>query len=107
VADPTYILPAVFCAVVNTQIIVGSKEMDTSTPSAGHLMNVFRALSFVGAGFMSAFPAGLFVGLITTSGMTVAQSLFMRIPAVRRMVGIPQIDPKVQGKLPSFLDSIK
>ncbi|KAH6912045.1 inner membrane protein OXA1L [Coprinopsis sp. MPI-PUGE-AT-0042] len=107
VADPTYILPAVFCAVVNTQIIVGSKEMDTSTPSQGHLMNVFRALSFVGAGFMSQFPAGLFVGLITTSGLTVAQSLAMRAPALRRMVGIPQIDPKAQGKLPSFMDSIK
>ena len=105
--DPTYILPAIFCAVVNAQIIVGSKEMDTSTPYAGHLMNVFRALSFVGAGFMSHFPAGIFLGLITTSGLTVAQSLALRAPALRRMVGIPQIDTKAQGKLPSFLDSIK
>lgn len=96
-----------FCAVVNLQIMVGAKEMDTSTPSQGHLMNLFRALSFLGAGFMSQFPSGIFLGLITTAGMTVAQSLALRAPALRRAVGIPPIDSKMQGKLPSFMESIR
>ncbi|EAU87824.1 inner membrane protein OXA1L [Coprinopsis cinerea okayama7 len=107
VADPTYLLPAAFCGLINLQIAVGAREMDTSNPSAGHLMNVFRGLSVLTIYFMSSFPQGLFLGLLTTSGLTIVQSLLLRSDGVRRLVGIPVVKREMQGKLPSFLESFR
>ncbi|KAF6741618.1 60Kd inner membrane protein-domain-containing protein [Ephemerocybe angulata] len=106
--DPTYILPAIFAAMVNIQISVGSRDIDTSTnPGSGHLMNLFRTFSILGMWFMSSFPAGLFVGLITTSALTTAQSLLLRHPGFRRALNIPQLPEGGNAKLPSFMESIK
>ncbi|KAJ3538841.1 hypothetical protein NMY22_g5000 [Coprinellus aureogranulatus] len=106
--DPYYILPAIFTAMINLQITVGGRDIDTSgSPMSGHIMNVFRVLSLVGVFFMSSFPAGLFLGLITTSTMTIAQSLALRSDAVRRMLNIPIVPVSQQGKVPSMLESIK
>lgn len=106
--DPYYILPALFAALVNLQITVGGRDIDTSgSPASGHIMNVFRVLSVFGAFMMSSFPAGLFVGLLTTSTMIIAQSLALRSDAVRRMLNIPVVPITQQGKIPSMMDSIR
>jgi YidC/Oxa1 family membrane protein insertase len=108
VMDPYYILPAIFAAMVNLQIAVGGRDIDTSgSPMSGHIMNVFRVLSLLGAFFMSSFPAGLFVGLITTTSLTAAQSLVLRSDSVRKMLNIPVVPVSQQGRIPSMMESIK
>ncbi|KAJ2933292.1 hypothetical protein H1R20_g3857, partial [Candolleomyces eurysporus] len=106
--DPTYILPVVFTALVNIQISVGGRDADTAgNPATGHLLNLFRAFSILGGFLMSTFPAGLLVGLVTTSGLTIGQSLLLRNTAIRNALGIPIIPKSEHGKVPSFMDSIR
>ncbi|TFK29116.1 inner membrane protein OXA1L [Coprinopsis marcescibilis] len=106
-ADPTYILPVAFCAMINVQIMAGAREMDQSSPMSGHIMNLFRGLSVMTIFLMSSFPTGLFIGLLTTAVLTTAQSLILRSPAVRTMVGIPVLPANQDAKLPSFMESIQ
>ena len=106
--DPTYILPVVFTALINLQISVGGRDADTSgNPASGHILNLFRAFSILGGFVMSSFPAGLLVGLVTTSGLTITQSFLLRNAAIRRSLGMPIIPKNEQGKLPSFMDSVR
>jgi YidC/Oxa1 family membrane protein insertase len=56
---------------------------------------------------MSSFPAGLLVGLVTTSVLTITQSLVLRNTAIRNALGIPIIPKGEHGKLPSFMDSVR
>ncbi|KAJ2914026.1 hypothetical protein MD484_g6399, partial [Candolleomyces efflorescens] len=106
--DPTYILPVVFTGLINLQIAIGGRDADTSgNPASGHLLNLFRAFSVLGGFLMSSFPAGLLVGLVTTSMLTITQSLVLRNTAVRNALGIPIIPKSEHGKLPSFMESVR
>ncbi|KAF5329460.1 hypothetical protein D9619_009106 [Psilocybe cf. subviscida] len=105
-ADPTYVLPVVFAAVVQIQIMLAAPDINTVTnPGMGHMMNGFRILSALGAWFMSGWPSGLFVSLLTTSTLTTIQSAVLRAPTVRRALNIPITPPESRGKLPSMKET--
>ncbi|KAF8900434.1 60Kd inner membrane protein-domain-containing protein [Gymnopilus junonius] len=101
VPDPTYIMPVVLCAMINAQILVGARDINTTErPDMGHFMNIFRIMTIPGIAFMANFPSGLLISLMTTAALTTAQSLVLRLPAVRRKLDMPVISPNAQGKLP-------
>ena len=108
VADPTYILPVAFAGLMNVQIIVGARDLNMdASPAAAHMMNGMRALSVLAGVFMSQLPAGVLVSLLTTSVLTITQSLLLRSNAFRALVKIPPI-PEGQGKtkLPSMMETV-
>lgn len=56
VPDPTFLMPALLCALVNVQISVAAKDMTLeSRPGMGHLMNFLRVFSVLGFYIMTDF----------------------------------------------------
>ncbi|KAJ3501289.1 hypothetical protein NLJ89_g9404 [Agrocybe chaxingu] len=103
VVDPTLVLPIALCAAVNMQISLGARDVNTiERPGMGHFMNAMRILTIPGIWFMSSFPVGLLVSLLTTASLTIAQTLALRSPAIRRALDIPIPPPETRGKLPSM-----
>ncbi|KDR78262.1 hypothetical protein GALMADRAFT_245348 [Galerina marginata CBS 339.88] len=108
VADPTYIMPLALCAMINAQILVGARDINTAErPDMGHFMNVFRILTIPGVFFMASFPSGLLLSLMTTAFLTTVQSLVLRLPAVRRYLDMPVSPPSAQGRLPPILSTFR
>ncbi|KAF9054112.1 60Kd inner membrane protein-domain-containing protein [Panaeolus papilionaceus] len=106
--DPTYVLPAIMVALINVQIMINVKDMNTvERPGMAHVMNFIRIVSFGAVPwFFSSFPTGLTVSLLTTSAASIVQAAVMRIPAVRTKLGIPIVPKEAQGVLPSIRETI-
>jgi YidC/Oxa1 family membrane protein insertase len=65
VPDPTYMLPALLCALVNLQISVAAKDMTLDArPGMGHLMNFLRIFSVMGFYVMTDFSGVSILALI-------------------------------------------
>ncbi|KAF8970667.1 60Kd inner membrane protein-domain-containing protein [Flammula alnicola] len=106
--DPTYVLPALLCAVVNAQIMIGIRDINTTErPGMGHVMNILRVFSLGGIYLMASFPSALTVSLLTTASLTMLQSIALRIPSVRRALDIPVPPPDTQGKLPTMMETVR
>ncbi|KAH9477101.1 Mitochondrial inner membrane protein OXA1L [Psilocybe cubensis] len=106
VADPTYIMPLALCALINVQIMVGARDLNTKErPDMAHIMNLFRVMTIPGIAFMAAFPSGLLLSLMTTAILTTAQTLIMRMPVVRNKLQIPIVPPSAYGKLPTIRET--
>ncbi|KAJ7698460.1 60Kd inner membrane protein-domain-containing protein [Mycena metata] len=86
---PYFILPALVAISGNAMITVGMRDMDTSRPMMGHVMNIFRVVSILAIYWMSTFPSGLMLSLFVTSATAVLQALLFRVPSVRAALGIP------------------
>ncbi|KAF8174878.1 60Kd inner membrane protein-domain-containing protein [Pholiota molesta] len=107
VPDPTYMLPALLCALVNLQISVAAKDMTLDArPGMGHLMNFLRIFSVMGFYVMTDFSGALVVSLLTTSTFTFLQTVVLQRPSVRRALDIPIVPRNKQGKLPSPFETL-
>ncbi|KAL6302584.1 60Kd inner membrane protein-domain-containing protein [Sparassis latifolia] len=105
VADPTYMLPVAAAVLMNLQLRVSMADM-AAAPHTAHLINLFRVLSMVGVFFMVNLPSGVMVYLITSLSFILAQTLFMRIPVVRRALGIPIVPRHMQSQSATFKESL-
>ncbi|KAF7794878.1 hypothetical protein EIP86_006021 [Pleurotus ostreatoroseus] len=107
VVDPTWTLPLLATAAINVQLSLSMKDMTSANPNAGHMINLFRGLSILGLFFMAQFPSGVLVYLLTTSVFMSVQTLILRLPSVRKYLGIPSIPQHMHGKSYSMLESVK
>ncbi|KAJ7222230.1 60Kd inner membrane protein-domain-containing protein [Mycena pura] len=103
---PYFILPILVAASGNLMLLLSSRDMDTSRPAMGHLMNVFRVVSVLAIYWMDRFSSGLLVTILVTSLATIVQTALFRIPAVRTALNIPQRTGEVV-QLPTMRESLR
>ncbi|KAF8192779.1 60Kd inner membrane protein-domain-containing protein [Mycena galopus ATCC 62051] len=106
---PYYILPILAAASGNVMISMSARDMDTSRPGIGHVMNGVRLLTIAFIPWMNGFPSGLLLCLLVTSVATLVQTSIFRVPAFRAALKIPQWTPPAPGapKLPTMLDTFR
>ncbi|PAV15746.1 mitochondrial inner membrane oxa1l-like protein [Pyrrhoderma noxium] len=91
-ADPYYVLPMINLALIQLQLTVSKQDMmAVGSPSSLHMINVMRILSLGGAAFILNFPAAVNLHLIASIAFISAQTLLLRVPAVRRAVNLPKL----------------
>ncbi|KAJ6463523.1 60Kd inner membrane protein-domain-containing protein, partial [Mycena sanguinolenta] len=108
-SGPYYILPILAAASGNLMMSLNQRDMDTSRPAIGHVMNGLRLATVLAVPWMDRFPSGLMLCLVVTSLSTVLQSFIFRIPAMRTLLKIPQWTPPPPDapKLPTMLDTFR
>ncbi|KAJ7153436.1 60Kd inner membrane protein-domain-containing protein [Mycena crocata] len=106
---PYFILPILVAASGNWMISLSSRDMDTSNPIMGHIMNIFRVISVLAIWWMNHLPSGLLVCLLVTSWSAVVQTLIFRAPALRAALKIPAWTPPPSGsaKLPTLRETFR
>ncbi|EMD34920.1 hypothetical protein CERSUDRAFT_157655 [Gelatoporia subvermispora B] len=104
--DPTWTLPIIGAVLINLQLRLGIRDMQ-ATPALPHIINFFRVFSVVGVFLMSSLPSGVLTYLGTTMVFGIAQTLVLRIPAVRTTLGVPIVPKEHQPKPVSFMESIR
>ncbi|TCD63469.1 Flags: Precursor [Steccherinum ochraceum] len=104
IADPTFVLPILATAAMNLQLSAGMRDM-SAAPQMPHLINLFRVLSMVGMIFMVNLPSGVVVYITTGIVAMTAQTLLLRVPAIRRLLKIPILPRDVGNKPASMTES--
>ncbi|KAF9529162.1 60Kd inner membrane protein-domain-containing protein [Crepidotus variabilis] len=99
VTDPSLFLPIAMTLAVNTQLMIGARDVASNLKP---MMYFFHFLTVPGFFLMKAFPAGLLVSMITTTLLTTIQTIALRIPALRAALKIPPHIPQkaVPGSSP-------
>ncbi|KAF7373615.1 Inner membrane protein [Mycena sanguinolenta] len=92
-SGPYYILPILAAVSGNVMMSLNQRDMDTSRPALGHLMNGLRLATILAIPWMDRFPSGLMLCLVVTSFSTVFQSFIFRVPAMRTLLKISQWTP--------------
>ncbi|KAJ7037761.1 60Kd inner membrane protein-domain-containing protein [Mycena alexandri] len=104
---PFLVLPTLVALSGNAMITVGMRDMDTTRPMMGHVMNTFRVVSVLAIYWMSTFPSGLLLSLLVTSVTAVLQALLFRVPAVRAALGIAPWEPLPGPPPPTVRDTFR
>ena len=81
------------------------RDLIGQTPQMGHVMNALRILTTGSVFLMASLSSGVVVYLITSITAMTAQSVILRQPAVRRMLGIPLIPEHMRTSAPSMRES--
>lgn len=76
-----------------------------TTPQMGHIMNFLRILTTGSVFLLANLSNGVLVYLLTSITCMTAQSLLLRQPAVRRMLGIPIVPKNLRTQLPTMRES--
>ncbi|PIL25842.1 transporter [Ganoderma sinense ZZ0214-1] len=105
IADPTWTLPILATLLMNVQISVSTRDMVGTTVQMGHVMNLFRVLTAASVFVLANLSNGVLVYLLTSMTCMTAQSLLLRHPAVRRMLGIPIVPKNLRMQLPTMRES--
>ncbi|EJD05022.1 uncharacterized protein FOMMEDRAFT_166725 [Fomitiporia mediterranea MF3/22] len=106
--DPFYILPLVNFFFANLQLSLSRRDMmAVGTPSAPHIVNGFRLLTAISIPILANLPAGLNLHLITSIAFISAQTLVLRIPAVRKAVSLPPLPPIPKTPLPTMRGTLR
>ncbi|KAJ7163055.1 60Kd inner membrane protein-domain-containing protein [Mycena filopes] len=104
---PFLLLPVLVAISGNVMISVGKRDMDRSRPMIGHVMNMFRVVSFLGVWWMATFPSGLLLSLFVTSSTAVLQALLFRVPSVRAALDIPPWEPMPGPEPPNMRETFR
>ncbi|KAI8990398.1 60Kd inner membrane protein-domain-containing protein [Trametes punicea] len=107
VADPTWTLPIIATVLMNVQIFVSMRDLVGQTPQMGHIMNYLRILTAASVFLMANLSSGVVVYLISSIVLMITQSLVLRQPAVRRLLGIPLIRIEHRQPAPSMRESLQ
>ncbi|EPQ55875.1 hypothetical protein GLOTRDRAFT_76107 [Gloeophyllum trabeum ATCC 11539] len=106
--DPTYVLPAIVVAVVNLQIRLAARDMQTNgQPHMLHIINAFHVLSLVSFPLMAKLSIGVLFNIIASVIFYAAQVILLRTPAIRRALKIPALPQHMKQKVPSFVETFK
>ncbi|CAJ0948664.1 unnamed protein product [Ranitomeya imitator] len=109
VADPYYILPLVVTTSMWAVLELGA-ESGVNNPNLKIMKTVFRVMPLIVLPITINFPTAVFTYWVTSNFFSIAQVAFLRIPAVRQKLRIPdQIkhDPSVLPNQDGFLKSLK
>ncbi|TRM66147.1 60Kd inner membrane protein-domain-containing protein [Schizophyllum amplum] len=108
VTDPYWILPMISVALIQLQIRASAADGSidlTTAASMPHIMNMMRIFSIITIPLLAKLPIGVLVSLITQSVFMTLQSTILRLPRVRRRLGL---EPLGKGfALPSLMESIR
>lgn len=109
VADPYYILPLVVTSSMWAVLELGA-ESGVSNPNLKIMKTVFRIMPLVILPLTINFPTAVFTYWVTSNFFSIAQVAFLKIPAVRKKLKIPdQIkhDASALPKQEGFIKSLK
>lgn len=81
------------------------RDLVGQTPQMGHIMNFLRILTTGSVFLMANLSSGVLVYLTTSILAMIGQSLILRQPAIRRMLGIPIIPKHLRTPAPSMRES--
>ena len=81
------------------------RDLVGSTPQMGHIMNLLRLLTTASVFLLANLSTGVLVYLMTSITAMTFQSLLLRQPAVRRMLGIPIVPKNLRTQLPTMRES--
>jgi len=109
VADPYYLLPLLTAGTLLVTIELGTDSMRSGQLS--HSMKWFmRAMPCIMFPFMMNFPTAMLCYWFSSNSFSFAQMMFLKIPTVRKAVGIPLLvkHPKdIQTKKKGFVEGFK
>ena len=89
IPDPTYVLPLVCGVTFLATIEAGKDQMMDSNPAMGAtLVNAFRAMAFIMVPVITTFPATMLCYWVPNNILTLAQSVALRNPWVKKQLGI-------------------
>ncbi|KAL1708738.1 60Kd inner membrane protein-domain-containing protein [Schizophyllum commune] len=108
VTDPYWILPMFSVLLIQLQIRAsaadGSIDLTTS-PAMPHVMNIMRLFSIVTIPLLAKLHIGVLVSLVTQSLFMTLQSTLLRLPRIRRRLGLEPLGKGFQ--LPSMVESVR
>ncbi|KAI0696096.1 60Kd inner membrane protein-domain-containing protein [Cytidiella melzeri] len=106
VPDPTWILPILSAAVINVQISLSARDMATSA-MVPHMINVMRVFSIALVFVCGNWPAGTQLSVLCGALALVVQTSLLRIPAIKRILNLPQRGKNIGNKTVSILESVQ
>ncbi|XP_041095430.1 mitochondrial inner membrane protein OXA1L [Polyodon spathula] len=108
-SDPLYILPLAVTGTMFAIIELGA-ESGVDNPNLRAMKTVFRVMPFVILPLTISFPTAIFTYWMTSNVFSLAQVGFLKIPAVRKRLGIPDRvthDPSTLPQQDGFLKSMR
>lgn len=108
-ADPYYILPLVVTTSMWAVLELGA-ESGVNNPNLKIMKTVFRIMPLVILPLTMNFPTAVFTYWVTSNFFSIAQVAFLKIPAVRIKLKIPEQikhDQSVLPKQDGFVKSLK
>ncbi|TFK48262.1 hypothetical protein OE88DRAFT_1664742 [Heliocybe sulcata] len=106
VTDPTYILPVITVGIINAQLRLAGRDMQTQgRPEMAHLINGFHVFSLLCSPLMFQMSIGMLFNLLSSVAFYSCQILLLRNTAIRQWLKIPPLPPAV--KLPNFWESFQ
>ncbi|XP_033209187.1 mitochondrial inner membrane protein OXA1L-like [Belonocnema kinseyi] len=107
VPDPYYLLPVTSSTTLMLLLFGSSKMLPISESTKKAMIVIVPSLTFF---FVKGFPAGTLVYWVTTNSITLLQHQVLKLPAVKKYYGLPEVAPPknpVSGKMPGFLQSFQ
>ncbi|KAG8455446.1 hypothetical protein GDO86_001577 [Hymenochirus boettgeri] len=108
-SDPFYILPLVVTGSMWAVLELGA-ESGVDNPNLKVMKTVFRVMPLVILPLTINFPTAVFTYWVTSNIFSIAQVGFLKIPAVRKKLGIPERikhDPASLPQQEGFMKSLK
>lgn len=108
-SDPLYLLPLLVTSSMWAILELGA-ESGVDNPNLRTMKAVFRIMPLVILPFTISFPTAVFTYWLTSNVFSLLQVGFLRMPAVRRKLGIPdriKHDPESLPGREGFIKSIK
>ncbi|XP_048475406.1 mitochondrial inner membrane protein OXA1L isoform X2 [Rhincodon typus] len=108
-ADPFYLLPVIVTGTMWGILELGA-ESGVDNPNLRTMKTVFRIMPLVILPFTISFPTAVFTYWLTSNLYSLVQVGFLRLPAVRRTLKIPERikhDASVLPRSEGFLKSVK
>ncbi|XP_069820298.1 mitochondrial inner membrane protein OXA1L [Dendropsophus ebraccatus] len=109
VSDPYYVLPLIVTTSMWAVLELGA-ESGVNNPNLRVMKTVFRVMPLIILPLTINFPTAIFTYWVTSNFFSIAQVAFLRIPAVRKKLKIPdQIkhNPSVLPNQEGFIKSLK
>jgi len=101
VPDPTYIMPAICMVSFAATVELGKEQMMASSPDSAPQMVMFmRGLAVMMGCVATTFPGGLVLYFTVTNTFTVCQIAVLKIPALKKALGIWDAPKAVPGAAP-------
>ncbi|KAK4703672.1 YidC/Oxa1 family membrane protein insertase, partial [Phenoliferia sp. Uapishka_3] len=101
--DPYWALPLTSTALTMATLEFGMDTNAAQTPNMGTMRVAFRVLLVICLPFVAQFPAILLMYWTVNNFISLCQSQFLKLPAVRSFFNIPTPPPKPQPGQPGYI----
>lgn len=94
-ADPTYALPVISSLSMIGTFLYGSAEMDTETFEKMRMPMI--GVSIITLPLVYQLPSGVFVFWIANNAYSLTQTMILRTPGVKPLLGVPNLAAAAPG----------